>query len=109
MIESYTFVGRTKKPIALKLNPVWWLMNDDEQTVDEAPWYLPSRPYWWRWACWGLPATSGRAGRNDWLVITGADVDASLVDLSNLYPTSAALREPIKPICRLNCQRQSGV
>ena len=64
MIESYTFVGRTKKPIALKLNPVWWLMNDDEQTVDEAPWYLPSRPYWWRWACWNIfrnPAQNLRA------------------------------------------------
>ena len=28
--------GRTRKSWYLKINPVWWFMNDDEQTVDQA-------------------------------------------------------------------------
>jgi hypothetical protein len=35
-------------------NPLWWFGNDDEQTVQEADWYLPSRPEWYRELMWGL-------------------------------------------------------
>ena len=28
--------GRARKSWYLKINPVWWFMNDDEQTVDQA-------------------------------------------------------------------------
>ena len=37
--ESYTFTGRIRKPWYKKINPIWWVQNDDEQTVDQAPWY----------------------------------------------------------------------
>jgi hypothetical protein len=38
----------------LKWNPIWWFQNDDEQTVDEAPWYEPEWPYWRRWLYWNV-------------------------------------------------------
>jgi hypothetical protein len=44
--------GRTRKSWYLKINPVWWFMNDDEQTVDLADWYHPEWPYWRRWLYW---------------------------------------------------------
>ena len=33
--------GRGLKPLRLKLNPIWWFGNDDEQKVDDgsADWY----------------------------------------------------------------------
>lgn len=53
-IEKVVFCGRTRKPLSKKLNPLWWVQNDDEQTIDEAPWYLPDRSRWWRWLCWNV-------------------------------------------------------
>lgn len=51
-MDSYTFTGRQKKPLGKKLNPVWWWMNDDEQTVDQADWYHPEWPRWRRVLYW---------------------------------------------------------
>ena len=46
--------GRTRKSWYLKINPVWWFMNDDEQMVDQADWYHPEWPYWRRWLYWNV-------------------------------------------------------
>jgi len=46
--------GRTRRSRYLKINPVWWFMNDDEQTVDQADWYHPERPYWRGWLYWNV-------------------------------------------------------
>ena len=59
--------GRTRKSWYLKINPVWWFMNDDEQTVDQADWYHPEWPYWRRWLYWNVflsaPTLSAQATR----------------------------------------------
>lgn len=52
--DVYFFYGRTKKPFWKKLLPIWWLMNDDEQTVDQATWYMPGEPHWKRWLYWNV-------------------------------------------------------
>src|SRR5215217_6698573 len=49
-----TITGRRRAPLCKKVNPIWWFMNSAEQTVDEAPWYLPNLPYWQRWLYWGI-------------------------------------------------------
>lgn len=54
MTDSHTFTDRVRKPFYKKINPVWWLMNDDEQTVDEASWYHPEWPQWRRWLVWNV-------------------------------------------------------
>ena len=61
--RSARVAGRKKKPLSQKLNPIWWFGNDAEQTVDQADWYLPYRPYWWRALCWNVrnPAQNLRA------------------------------------------------
>ena len=46
--------GRARKSWYLKINPVWWFMNDDEQTIDQADWYHPEWPYWRRWLYWNV-------------------------------------------------------
>jgi hypothetical protein len=53
--RSARVAGREKKPLSQKLNPIWWFGNDAEQTLDQADWYLPYRPYWER--CAGTFAT----------------------------------------------------
>jgi hypothetical protein len=46
--------GRMPGPWYKKINPIWWIMNDDEQTVDapDAKWYHPEWPHWRRWLYW---------------------------------------------------------
>jgi hypothetical protein len=53
-MDRYTYSGRTRKPWYKKINPIWWIMNDDEQTVDapDAKWYHPKWPHWRRWLYW---------------------------------------------------------
>jgi len=46
--------GRARKSWYLKINPVWWFMNDDEQTVDQADWHHPEWRYWRRWLYWNI-------------------------------------------------------
>jgi len=52
--ETVQVSGRTTKPWYLKVNPIWWLMNSGEQTVEQAPWYQPTWPQWLRWLVWNI-------------------------------------------------------
>jgi hypothetical protein len=38
-MTTHRFSDREKIRLSIKLNPLWWLGNDTEQTVDEAEWY----------------------------------------------------------------------
>jgi hypothetical protein len=51
-VDTYTYSGRSKKPLLKKLNPIWWFQNDDEQTLDQAPWFQPNWPEWQRRLIW---------------------------------------------------------
>jgi hypothetical protein len=50
IIDRYTYTERAVKPLNLKLNPIWWLKNDDEQKLDDGTtdWYRPGQPQWLR-------------------------------------------------------------
>lgn len=50
--RSAVVTGRHPVSILLKLNPLWWFGNDSEQTVDQAPWYMPGKPEPLRWVAW---------------------------------------------------------
>lgn len=52
MTDTYVWTGRTRKPLAQKLNPIWWFGNDDEQQLPD--WYQPTWPYWRRWLYWNV-------------------------------------------------------
>ncbi len=51
-MDTYTYIGRVPKPLSLKLNPIWWFRNDDEQQLPE--WYRPTWPKWLRVAFWNV-------------------------------------------------------
>lgn len=53
-MESFTWTVRVRKPWYKKINPIWWWMNDDNQTIDQAPWYHPEWPRWRRWLIWNV-------------------------------------------------------
>ena len=38
-----TITGRKRASLQQKMNPMWWFMNSAEQTVNEAPWYRPTK------------------------------------------------------------------
>ena len=52
MIETQEITDRTPVPMSKKLNPIWWFGNDLEQTLAEAPWYMPDAPQWKRRMFW---------------------------------------------------------
>jgi hypothetical protein len=54
MIETVEVSERIRKPLWKKLNPMWWFGNEGEQTVDEAPWYMPHRPRIVRYIFWNF-------------------------------------------------------
>ena len=54
MVESVAVTGRTSQPFRKKLNPVWWLLNDGEQTLDQAPWYKSDYPWLIRYLFWNF-------------------------------------------------------
>ena len=107
---SVTFKGRELKPLSKKLNPIWWVINEAEQTVDEAPWYLPDRPYAWRWMIWNVfrnPLQNfrafvvGVADRNYTVQVTEGDPVALVVqrnDVGELGWQKAKLRFPERSI-----------
>ncbi len=60
-----TVTGRVPVAAWKKVNPIWWFMNDVEQTVDQAPEYHgpdpsvpnyigPPWPHWQRWLFWNF-------------------------------------------------------
>jgi hypothetical protein len=53
-VDNAAFTGRVSKPWYKKINPIWWWQNDDEQTVDQAPWYHPEWSQWRRWLVWNV-------------------------------------------------------
>jgi len=52
--EAFEFTNRVKKPLYKKLNPIWWFQNDNEQTVEEAPWYHPEWSQARRYIYWNF-------------------------------------------------------
>ncbi len=52
VMDSYTYIGRVRKPLLQKLNPIWWFRNDDEEQLPD--WYKPGWPGWLRLAFWNV-------------------------------------------------------
>ena len=48
--QTASVSGRVAQPTWKKLNPVWWLLNDDEP--DPPDWQLPGKPYLIRQLSW---------------------------------------------------------
>ena len=53
-MTTHRFSDREKIRLSIKLNPLWWLGNDTEQTVDQAEWYHQDWPEWRRSLGWAL-------------------------------------------------------
>ncbi len=51
-MDTYTYIGRVPKPLSLKLNPIWWFRNDDEQQLPAE--YKPGWPQWLRVTFWNF-------------------------------------------------------
>src|SRR3954453_1990367 len=53
-MTTHRFSDREKIRLSIKLNPLCWLGNDTEQTVDQAEWYHQDWPEWRRSLGWAL-------------------------------------------------------
>ena len=49
-METAVFTGRVRKPWFKKINPLWWVMNDDDPYPPG--WYHPEWQSWRRWMTW---------------------------------------------------------
>lgn len=82
MTESAVFSGRTHKPFLHKINPIWWLKNDDDPLPPD--WYHPEWSGWRRWLTWHVVRNPGHnfmhyvlgvKDRNFTVVGTGSTTD----------------------------------
>src|SRR5262245_11840247 len=75
--------GRVERSIWKKLNPVWWLLNDDEP--DPPDWQLPGKPYLIRQLSWYLRNPLQNFGR---YVVGVYDRNYTVVGTAPVYATN---------------------
>ena len=105
MIETVTIAGRTPQPLARKLNPFWWFMNDFEPVPPG--WYRPGRRL--RTLFWYLRNPFQNAGRyvlgvadrgytltGEWPVMATVWEDVRWSDFPHLMPRHGWKRATLK-------------
>lgn len=75
--------GRTRQPIWIKMNPVWWFLNDDEP--DPPEWQLPGKPYIIRQLSWYLRNPLQNFGK---YVLGVADRNYAVVGTAPIFATT---------------------
>ena len=83
--------GRVRQPIWIRLNPVWWFLNDDEP--DPPDWQLPGKPFIIRQLSWYLRNPLHNFGK---YVLGVRDRNYTVVGAAPVYATSWSDVDPIK-------------
>ena len=83
--------GRVRQPIWIRLNPVWWFLNDDEP--DPPDWQLPGKPFIIRQLSWYLRNPLHNLGK---YVLGVTDRNYTVVGAAPVYATSWSDVDPIK-------------
>ena len=81
--RSASVSGRIPQPLWKKLNPVWWLLNDDEP--DPPHWQLPGKPYLLRQLSWYVRNPFHNFGK---YVLGVCDRNYTVVGSSPVYATT---------------------
>jgi hypothetical protein len=89
--RSAFVTGRVRQPIWIKLNPVWWFLNDDEP--DPPDWQLPGKPFIFRQLSWYLRNPLHNLGN---YVVGVADRNYTVVGTAPVYATIWSDVDPIK-------------
>jgi hypothetical protein len=87
--QTASVSGRVAQPTWKKLNPVWWLLNDDEP--DPPDWQLPGKPYLIRQLSWYARNPLQNFGR---YVIGVSDRNYTVVGTAPVYATNWSSVEP---------------
>jgi hypothetical protein len=104
LIETFLVADRVREPLAKKLNPLWWFMNDFEPTPPG--WYRPGKPL--RLLFWYFRNPFQNAGRyvigvadhsytvtGEWPVVQTVWEDVPWVDFPTLTPRHGLKRATI--------------
>jgi hypothetical protein len=83
--------GRVVQPLWKKLNPVWWLLNENEP--DPPDWQLPGKPYLIRQLSWYLRNPLQNFGR---YVVGVYDRNYTVVGTAPVYATNWSDVDPEK-------------
>jgi hypothetical protein len=75
--------GRAEQPIWKKVNPVWWVLNDDEP--DPPDWQLPNKPYLVRQLSWFVRNPFQNFGN---YVVGVHDRNYTVIGMAPVYATS---------------------
>jgi hypothetical protein len=81
--QTASVSGRIAQPIWKKLNPVWWLLNDNEP--DPPDWQLPGKPYLIRQLSWYLRNPLQNFGR---YVLGVYDRNYTVIGTAPVYTTN---------------------
>ena len=89
--QTASVTGRVRQPIWIKLNPVWWFLNDDEP--DPPEWQLPGKPFVLRQLSWYLRNPLHNFGK---YVLGVRDRNYTVVGATPIYATIWSDVDPAK-------------
>ena len=89
--QTASVTGRVRQPIWIKLNPVWWFLNDDEP--DPPEWQLPEKPFVLRQLSWYLRNPLHNFGK---YVLGVRDRNYTVVGAAPVYATIWSDVDPAK-------------
>jgi len=89
--RTASVTGRVRQPIWIKLNPVWWFLNDDEP--DPPEWQLPGKPFVLRQLSWYLRNPLHNFGK---YVLGVRDRNYTVVGAAPVYATIWSDVDPAK-------------
>jgi len=89
--QTASVSGRVRQPIWIKLNPVWWFLNDDEP--DPPEWQLPGKPFILRQLSWYLRNPLHNFGK---YVLGVRDRNYTVVGAAPVYATIWSDVDPAK-------------
>jgi hypothetical protein len=89
--QTASVTGRVRQPIWIKLNPVWWFLNDDEP--DPPEWQLPGKPFVLRQLSWYLRNPLHNFGK---YVLGVRDRNYTVVGAAPVYATIWSDVDPAK-------------
>jgi hypothetical protein len=102
--RTASVTGRVRQPIWIKLNLIWWFLNDDES--DPPDWQLPGKPFIIRQLSWYMRNPLHNLGE---YVVGVADQNYAVVGTAPVYATIWSDVDPITRGWKISTIRIGGL
>lgn len=102
--QAASVTGRVRQPFWIKLNPIWWFLNDDEP--DPPDWQLPGKPFIIRQVSWYLRNPLQNFGK---YVLGVGDQNYMVVGNAPVYATIWSDIDPVKTGWKVSTIHNDGL